>query len=160
MGNGEREGENRKLAEWLGFRFESDSTNADFHQWHHPDCKCTSKSGPDKCLCVEGCYWGNGAGDEPPDFRTDEAANAMLLEKMASLYGDKAGSWFALTLAPNGLGLGPDSKIRKGWMCGAYTGSGEYEDYAEEIIFQAVGTDRKEVVCLAALALLNERGQG
>ena len=72
---------NRMIAEWLGFRL-AVASDGD-QQWHHPDCRCTSKAPTDKCACVDGCYIGDDS--MPPDFYTDEAASALVLEKMLAV---------------------------------------------------------------------------
>lgn len=69
----ERDEQNRKVAEWLGWRYK---------EWTELD-----QDGSQKC-----CKWEKPVGcklkwdyNYLPDFRTDEAANAMVLEKMLSL---------------------------------------------------------------------------
>jgi hypothetical protein len=70
----ERLNDNKKLAEWVGFRL-IDS------QWHLLNYECEAEQ--TNCDCLDGCYLGSyPILDEPPDFFTDENVNAMLLDKM------------------------------------------------------------------------------
>jgi hypothetical protein len=78
----ERIENNKKVAEWLGFRYDQEGDENHPAQWHHPTCQCKAKEPDELCACVEGCYWGDDAGGQPPDFYSEETANAMVLEKM------------------------------------------------------------------------------
>ena len=60
----ERDENNRKLAEWLGWKANDSRT-----RWHSPECQ---RDETPASMC-------NG---KVPDFYTDESANALLLEKM------------------------------------------------------------------------------
>lgn len=90
----ERDGQNRKCAEWLGFRVTKESDVDYKHQfftWHPPDCPCTAIDPESLCSCVDLC------GDEAPDFFTDETASAMLLEMMPEpglSHNNQRNSWF------------------------------------------------------------------
>ena len=67
----ERDENNRLIARWLGWTYESGSKD-EFPGWYGgPYQYC----GPHKINL--------------PDFYTDEAANALLLEKMATIYPDE-----------------------------------------------------------------------
>lgn len=125
----ERDENNRKLAEWAGWKITA--TMSDKHQffiWHCPECKCIAAS--DKvCVCVELC------GEHPPDFYSSEEANAMLLEKMpaAELYKHP----------PDHL----DSEA--GWRCRPDWG----------LDAAAYHVDRKTAICAATLAMLEAEGK-
>jgi hypothetical protein len=133
----ERLNDNKKLAEWVGFRL-VDS------QWHHPACKCEDRGS--NCTCVAGCYWGGGdfsidpdaPWDTPPDFFTDELANAMLLDKM---------------LAPQLWLEPPPAKAPRLWGCRPDFGQPNDSEYV-----MAYAKDRKEAIAKAALKWIEVNG--
>lgn len=88
-----RDEENRKLAEWLGWTFKpfkgARTVFADEDEWcvqpitekyecealHVPECSC-----PANIITTQACV-----SAKLPDFRSDEAANAMLRDKVRGL---------------------------------------------------------------------------
>jgi len=76
----ERVDNNKKIAEWLGFRFDPEGDENHPAQWHHPKCQCKSNEPDDVCECVEGCYWHEDGC--PPDFYVGEEANAMVFDRV------------------------------------------------------------------------------
>ena len=82
--------ENDKLlAEFVGFWITEDADEKhQFFTFHEPLCECKSVKAEDLCVCRDLC------SDGPPDFLHDEAASAMLLEKMPNpTLFHAGGSW-------------------------------------------------------------------
>lgn len=95
---------NRKIAEWLGWKYQ---------------CTCSAHVTEHRCTC----------GARPlPDFYADEAANALVLEKMPSA---------ALMFYP---GL-------KVWSC-------RYDALGVGYLSDVEHDDRKTAICEAALLLM------
>lgn len=112
-----REQENRTLAEWLGWaRYDSEKSKYVGRDW-------------------EEVYWVDTAGntyDMLPDFRTDEAANAMLLDKILETKSVFIGKSF-LEVFPDAPG-----------------------EHAPEFALGSIA-DRKTAIVLAALKAAAER---
>lgn len=128
----EREENSRILAEWVGFRYVEDS-EAGTPQWHSPECKCEAIASQDECTCIESCYW---VATGPPDFYTDETANAMLLDKLLSIGG------FVLRSFQQAEG----QHLAAYFWNDIVTHSAAWKDAIH-------GTDRKAIVCAAAILI-------
>ena len=119
--------ENDKLlAEFVGFWITEDADEKhQFFTFHEPLCECKSVKAEDLCVCRDLC------SDGPPDFLHDEAASAMLLEKMENPV--------LVRLFDGG-----------GWMCDADQNSPLDTEY------RATDRDRKAAIYAAALKLAKE----